>query len=89
MQVHWGVSNSEDAMMLKTIPILLALVLISEPAYAAQTEMICKNPRRSYVATFDEAANTFRVGSAGPDTFYQVERVENNGNGHVVRGKGF
>ena len=74
-------------MISKTILILLAFILISGPVYAAQTEMICKNPGRSYVATFDEATNIFRVGSAGPDTFYQIERVENDGNGQVVRGK--
>lgn len=71
----------------KTIPILLAFGLVAGPALAAQTRMTCENPRRSYVATFDDEANTFRVGSAGPDTFYQVERVQNDGNGQVVRGK--
>ncbi|MHA1164297.1 MAG: hypothetical protein ACTSP0_01790 [Alphaproteobacteria bacterium] len=74
-------------MMKKTMPVLLAFGMISGPALAAQTKMICKNPGRSYLATFDEAANSFKVGSAGPDAFYQVERVEYDGNGMVVRGK--
>ena len=74
-------------MMSKTIGILLAFVLIAGPVLAAPTQMICKNPRRSYLVTFDAAANTFRLGSAGPDTFYQVERVEEGENGQVVRGK--
>lgn len=73
--------------MLKTIPILLAFVLISGLAFAAQTEMICKNPGKRYLATFDEAAKTFQVSSAGPGTFYQVKRIENDGSGLVVRGK--
>lgn len=73
--------------MSKTILVLLALVLTSWSALAAKTQMTCKNPRRSYVATFDDAANTFRVGSAGPDTFYKVERVEKGKSGQIVHGK--
>lgn len=73
--------------MLKTILFLLVLVFISGPVLAAQSKMICKNPGRSYLATFDETANTFRVQAAGADNFYQIERVENTGNGLIVRGK--
>ena len=73
--------------MLKMILMLLVIGLIGGPAYAAQTEMVCKNPRRSYVVLFDKAANTFRVRVAGADNFYQIERVENTENGLVVRGK--
>lgn len=73
--------------MPKMIPILLAFVLISGPALAAQIQMICKKPRRSYVAAFDDTANTFRVGSAEPDTFYQVKQVVKVANGQIVKGK--
>lgn len=74
-------------MMKKTIPILLAFGLIAGPALAAKTEMTCKNPRREYLATFDETATTFRVRAAGADSFYKIERIENDENGMVVRGK--
>ncbi len=73
--------------MFKIIPILLILSLAAEPVFATQIQMTCKNPRRSYVVTFDDEANTFRVGSAGPNTFYQVKRLGKNMNGQVVHGK--
>lgn len=68
-------------------PVLISGILISGSALAAQTQMICKNPRRSYLVTFDDVTKTLRVGAAGPDTFYQVKRVENGANGQVVHGK--
>ena len=73
--------------MSKTIPLLLAFVLVAEPTLAAQMQMICKNPRQNYLVTFDDEANIFRLGSVGPDTFYQVEEVEKNENELIVRGK--
>jgi len=73
--------------MLKMILMLLVFGLIAGPVYASETEMVCKNPRRSYVVLFDKAANTFRVSAAGVDDFYQIESVEDTGNGLVVRGK--
>ena len=73
--------------MIKTMPILLGVILFAEPALAAQIQMICKNPRQSYLVTFDDEANIFRLRSTGPDTFYQVDDVEKNEDGQIVRGK--
>ncbi len=73
--------------MLKTIAVLLAFGLFAGPVLAAQTKMICKNPRREYLATFDETTNTFKVEAAGADSFYIIERIEDDGNGLVLRGK--
>ncbi|GBE42947.1 MAG TPA: hypothetical protein ENH05_05985 [Rhizobiales bacterium] len=73
--------------MLKTIPILLAFGLISGPALAAQMEMSCENPRREYLATFDETTNTFKVQAEGADSFYIIKRIEDDGNGLILRGK--
>lgn len=73
--------------MSKVIPTLLAFVLISGPALAAQIRMTCKNPRRGYLVTFDGAAKTFRLGAAGAETFYKVEHIGRDVSGLVVRGK--
>jgi|GEM_PF-3143510 len=74
-------------MMVKTLPIVLAFVLISGPALAAQYQMECKNPRQTYVATFDDDAPSFKIETAGSATLYEIERIEKDGNGQIVRGK--
>ena len=73
--------------MSKTMPILLAFGLISGPALAAQSEMICKSPFRSYLAAFDDEANTFKLATAGEVTPYQVNKVDKGPDGTVLRGK--
>lgn len=73
--------------MKKTIPILLAFGLIAGPAIAAETEMTCKNPRREYLAVFDDKANTFELKTPGEVTSYSVMRVDNTDKGLVIAGK--
>ncbi|MCP5082220.1 MAG: hypothetical protein GY948_11040 [Alphaproteobacteria bacterium] len=50
-------------------------------------QMTCRNPRRSYVVTFDETARSFRMETAASKTFYQVDVIERGEVGLVVRGK--
>ena len=73
--------------MLKTFSIALSVLLVSEFAVAAQIKMICKNPRRSYVAVFDSKARTFQLRNVGSTVRYRVKRVRKRRDGYVVRGK--
>ena len=56
-------------------------------AIAAEVEMICKNPRQSYQAVYDDKDNTFKLKTAGEVATYNVMRVDNTGNGLVIAGK--
>ena len=60
----------------KTMPLLVASMLFSSHAIAAEQKMTCKNPKRSYEAVFDAAVNSFTIVSAGPTASYQVEQSE-------------
>lgn len=52
------------------------------PAKAAKLKMICENPRREYVLTFDEAANTVFA----DETRYRVLAVERTKSWLLVTG---
>jgi len=52
------------------------------PAKAAKLKMVCENPRREYVLTFDEAANTVFA----DETQYRVLAVEKTKSRLLVTG---
>jgi len=56
-------------------------------AVATAFRMMCRNPRRAYVATFDKAARTFAVETAAGATSYEVEAVDEIDDVLVVRGR--
>ena len=58
-----------------------------EAALATAVSMVCENPRRAYVATFDEAARTFAVETKAGATNYEVDAVDEIDGVPVVRGK--
>jgi hypothetical protein len=73
--------------MLKRTAIALVFVMIAGMSNAAVMEMNCKNPRRDYLAVFDDKANTFKLKTSGTVTTYMVMRIDNTGGKLIVTGK--
>jgi hypothetical protein len=65
-------------------PLIIAGLIagISTPALAAPFSMVCENPRRSYVVTFDARQHTLVTTAEDGPTVYRVTSVA----GHTVSG---
>lgn len=72
--------------MLKAVSTALTGLLAFGAAQAAENSLECNNPRRAYVATFDDVAKTFLVTSEEGTSEYEVAGVDNKDGAQIVRG---